>query len=148
MFMTVITGSPEETFSLGRKLAGKFRGGETVALMGSLGAGKTVFAKGVACALGVKEEVLSPTFGIIREYIGRLKLNHFDFYRLGSAEELSEIGFSEYISSSGVNLIEWAELFPEVLPSDALQIEITPISDWQRKIRIGGYILDLEAGRG
>ncbi len=146
MYFTVMTNSPEETFSVAEKLAGTFRGGEVVALVGGLGAGKTVFAKGIASGLQVKEKVLSPTFTIVREYTGRLGLNHFDFYRLGSQQELADIGFEEYLHG-GVNVIEWADLFPDVLPRDAIRVEIVPLGDKKRKIRIGGYALDLEARR-
>ena len=132
------TETEEQTEAVGRALAGTLRGGEVITLRGDLGAGKTVFTRGLARGLGIASPILSPTFTIVREYAGRLKLYHFDFYRLTEAEELQEIGFEEYMQPEAVVVIEWAELFPEVLPARRIvvQIEASGAAGAGRKICI------------
>lgn len=132
------TQNEQQTEDAGRALAETLRGGEVITLRGDLGAGKTVFTRGLARGLGIASPILSPTFTIVREYTGRLKLYHFDFYRLTEAEELGEIGFEEYMQSDAVVVIEWAELFPEVLPARriSVQIEASGVAAAGRKICI------------
>jgi tRNA threonylcarbamoyladenosine biosynthesis protein TsaE len=103
-----LTYSERETFELGKTLAKSLKDGDIVELEGRLGAGKTVFAKGIASGLGIMEEVTSPTFTLLKEYEGRLKLHHFDLYRIENQEELREIGFYDYLGAEGVCVIEWA----------------------------------------
>ena len=102
------TRSAEETRALGAQLGKSLMEGDIVALTGELGAGKTVFAKGIAQGLGVAEEVVSPTFVIERTYSGALALHHFDLYRIEDGEELCHIGFYDTLGE-GVCMIEWAE---------------------------------------
>ena len=118
------TQNEQQTEDAGRALAETLRGGEVITLRGDLGAGKTVFTRGLARGLGIASPILSPTFTIVREYTGRLKLYHFDFYRLTEAEELGEIGFEEYMQSDAVVVIEWAALFPEGLPARRISVQI------------------------
>ena len=101
-----------------------------------LGAGKTLLTQGVATALGVApEEVTSPTFTIMNIYEGKdLEIRHFDLYRLNRPEELEDIGFSEYCGGEGVTLIEWAELFPEELPEEYLQITLLHFGEGRKAI--------------
>ena len=100
-----------------------FTGGEVVALKGELGAGKTVFVRGLASGLALDpKDVTSPTFTLIQEYHGRLPLIHVDLYRLEHLQELAHIGFYEYLNSTSVVAIEWAERLGEDLPSDRLEI--------------------------
>ena len=102
------SASEEETFALAKKVADTLTGGETVLLDGDLGAGKTTFTKGLAAALGVKEEVTSPTFTIMNVYEdGRLPLCHMDMYRLESAEESEELGLTDTVPENAVKVIEW-----------------------------------------
>jgi tRNA threonylcarbamoyladenosine biosynthesis protein TsaE len=101
--------SPDETFDLGEKLGEKLNNGDIVALYGELGAGKTVFTKGIAKGLGVCEEITSPTFTLLKEYEGRNRLYHFDLYRIEDEEALENIGFYEYLGGEGVCVIEWAD---------------------------------------
>lgn len=101
--------SADETFDLGEKLGETLKNGDIVALYGDLGAGKTVFAKGIASGLGVSEEITSPTFTLLKQYEGRLRLCHFDLYRIEDDEALENIGFYEYLGGEGVCVIEWAE---------------------------------------
>ncbi|HHT63124.1 MAG: tRNA (adenosine(37)-N6)-threonylcarbamoyltransferase complex ATPase subunit type 1 TsaE [Bacillota bacterium] len=118
------TKEPEETFALGERLAAFLYPGTVVALTGELGAGKTLFAQGVAKGLGVKEHVTSPTFTIINEYQGHLPFYHIDAYRLEGTGEIDELGLEEYFNSSGVVLIEWPERIQDYLPSSFLRIHL------------------------
>ena len=110
----------EETERFGLELAGELKAGDVIALTGDLGAGRTTLAKSIAKGLGVRENVTSPTFTIVCEYMsGRLPLFHFDLYRIGSEEEAFEAGLEEYFSRGGVSVIEWAERVPGLIPDDA-----------------------------
>jgi tRNA threonylcarbamoyladenosine biosynthesis protein TsaE len=115
------------TAGLGKLLASCLASGDFVCLKGELGAGKTVFAKGVAAGLGIDPlSVTSPTFTLMQEYAGRETLRHFDLYRLSSAEELEAIGFDQHIAEAGVTLVEWGDLFPSALPPCRLTVHISP----------------------
>ena len=119
------TFSPEETFEVGRKIGEKAYGGMVVTLTGDLGAGKTVFTKGLAAGLGITELVNSPTFTILQIYEGgRYPFYHFDVYRIGDISEMEEIGYEDYFFGEGVCLIEWASLIEELLPERAIRITI------------------------
>lgn len=119
------SNSPEETLELGRQIGAAAQAGDTYALIGDLGVGKTAFAEGFALGLGLDEPVASPTFTILMEYdAGRLPFYHFDVYRIGDSSELDEIGFYECVGGDGVSLIEWADLIEEVLPEDTITITI------------------------
>lgn len=108
--MQIKTHSPEETEAVGRRLAAVLRPGDVIAYYGDLGAGKTAFTRGLAAGLGVTEQVTSPTYTIVNEYLsGRIPLFHFDMYRLGSADELFDIGWEDYLSRGGVCAVEWSE---------------------------------------
>lgn len=146
--LTVITHSPEETRELAKKLAPKLSAGDVINLSGDLGAGKTVFTKGLAKGLEIDEPVTSPTFTIIKEYEGRLPLYHFDVYRLFEPDELDELGVDEYFYGDGVSVVEWGDKVKELLPDVHLEvkmlrlvdenfrrIEISPYGEsWQRKV--------------
>ena len=123
--MTYITNSPAETEALGERLAGRLAPGAVVAYTGDLGAGKTAFTRGLARGLGVTEPVTSPTFTIVNEYeSGRLPLFHFDMYRLGSSEELYDIGWEDYLSRGGVCAVEWSEIVDDALEPDAIRVDL------------------------
>ena len=123
--MTYITNSPAETEALGERLAGQLTPGAVVAYTGDLGAGKTAFTRGLARGLGVTEPVTSPTFTIVNEYeSGRLPLFHFDMYRLGSSEELYDIGWEDYLSRGGVCAVEWSEIVDDALEPDAIRVDL------------------------
>ena len=110
---------------LGHEIADALEPGDVVALTGDLGAGKTALTRYIAEGLGVREAVNSPTFTIVKEYrSGRLPLYHFDAYRLGSGEELLDIGAEEMLGGDGVCVIEWADIVADVLPGDALLVEL------------------------
>lgn len=131
---SVLTQNELQTKLVAKRLAECLKKG-IIALDGDLGAGKTVFAKGFAQGLGITEEIISPTFTLVREYQGRVKFNHFDVYRIEDPEEMFEIGWEEYLEEEAITLIEWATLIGEILPPDILSIEITRLSNTQRKIQ-------------
>ena len=119
------SGSREETFEFGRRMGEQASAGQVICLEGDLGAGKTVFAKGFACGLGIREPVSSPTFTIVQEYEeGRLPLYHFDAYRIADPDEMEEIGFDEYLFGEGVCLIEWAGQIRDLIPPGSIWIRI------------------------
>ena len=121
----IITKSEEETYNLGYELGSKAESGDVFTLIGDLGVGKTVFSKGFAKGLGIKEHIASPTFTIVLVYEdGRLPLYHFDAYRIGDISEMDEIGFDDYVYGDGVSLIEWANLIEDILPEHYTQITI------------------------
>jgi len=129
------TSSERETFELARKLAKNFKGDEVVFLIGELGAGKTVFAKGIAAGLGLKDihQVCSPSFTLLNIYSAKVPIYHLDLYRLGGEAEIRDLGFEEYIGE-GVVLIEWAEKINFPLPAIRVRIEVG--EGCARRIRI------------
>ena len=132
------THSPEETEALGQRLAAALRPGDVVAYFGDLGAGKTAFTRGLARGLRVREPVTSPTYTIVNEYLsGDMPLFHFDMYRLGSAEELFDIGWEDYLCRGGVCAVEWSENVEEAL-EDAVRVSIRRTGDRDREITIEG----------
>ncbi len=118
------TSSPAETETLGRRLGALLRPGDVVALSGDLGAGKTVFARGLAAGAGATGYMASPTFTLIREYRGPSRVYHVDLYRLDRSEQLDDLGLDELLDGSGIVVIEWAEKAVPRLPPDHLWITI------------------------
>lgn len=117
--------SQNDTFDIAFHLADDAQPGLILAMDGDLGAGKTVFAKGYALGLGIEEPITSPTFTLIHEYTtGRLPFYHFDVYRLSGPEEMYTLGWEEYFFGGGVCLIEWARRIEELIPEDAIWIDI------------------------
>jgi len=139
--MTVVTHSPEETEQLGRTLAAKLRPGTVLAFTGDLGAGKTTLTRGLAQGLGITMPVTSPTYTIVNEYeVGCPPLIHFDMYRLGSADELFEIGWEDYLAQNAILAVEWSENVAEALPADTVYIQMENLGETSRKITITGLI--------
>ncbi len=121
----IVIKNEEETKKFGEKLCEKLTAGSIVALTGDLGTGKTTLTKAIAAGLGVTDVITSPTFNIVKQYdSGRLPLYHFDVYRIGDVDEMYEIGYEEYFFGDGVCVIEWADLIEEIIPGDAVRIEI------------------------
>ena len=119
------TNSEKETFELGKNLGEQAKAGQIFCLNGDLGVGKTVFTQGFAKGLGIEENVNSPTFTIIQVYEeGRIPLYHFDVYRIGNPEEMYEIGYEEYFFGEGVCPLQWSNLIEELIPEEAINIEI------------------------
>ena len=140
--MTYITNSPEETEAVGQALGESLKGGEIVAYTGDLGAGKTAFTRGLARGLGITMAVTSPTYTLVNEYIGgRLELFHFDMYRLGSSDDLFDIGWDDYLLRGGVCAVEWSENVSDAM-EDAIWVRIQRLDDNTRSITIEGGAID------
>ena len=136
--MEYITNSPRETEAVGVALARVLTPGAVIAYRGDLGAGKTAFTRGLARGLGVKESVTSPTYTIVNEYLsGSMPLFHFDMYRLGSEDELFDIGWEDYLERGGVCAVEWSENVWGAM-EDAVIVTISRLSEDTRKIEIEG----------
>ena len=136
--MEFITHSPAQTEAVAEKLAQQLQPGTVIAYRGDLGAGKTAFTRGLARGLGCEDMVTSPTYTIVNEYLsGRLPLFHFDMYRLGSAEDLWDIGWEDYLERGGVCAVEWSENVQEAL-DHFLLVNIEKIGDESRRITIEG----------
>lgn len=129
------TESEEETVRFGRMIGEHAADGLFLALIGDLGTGKTHFVQGLAAGLGIEGAVTSPTFTIMNYYDGALPLKHFDFYRLDDEEELYNIGWEEY-SAGGVTVAEWADLFPGVIPPEAVTVRLEAESETRRRITV------------
>lgn len=131
--------SPEQTREIGRDLGSQLRVGDVVALIGPLGAGKTQFVKGVAAGAGLADtrRVTSPTFVLINEYEGRIRLYHIDAYRLGDAREYEALGAEEF-ARDGAVLLEWADRVMAALPEDRLAITIEVTGEQSRVLHCAG----------
>ena len=117
--------SVDDTTKLGIKLGKLLKPGDIICLTGDLGTGKTHITKGIAKGLDINDNITSPTFTIVNEYeSGRLKLNHFDVYRVSDPDEIYAIGFDDYIFSDAVSIIEWANYIEDILPKEYLHIHI------------------------
>lgn len=124
--MEFIVNNIDETTSLGYKIGTLVNSGDIICLTGDLGTGKTHITKGIAKGLNITDIITSPTFTIVNEYnSGRLKLNHFDVYRVSDPDEVYAIGFDDYIFSDAVSIIEWANYIEEILPKEYLHIHIS-----------------------
>ena len=135
-----VTRSTDETLELARAVGELLRPGDVISLVGDLGAGKTVFARGLARALGVTELVVSPTFTIVREYEGRVPLVHVDVYRIDALQELHDLGFEEVVRDDAVTIVEWGDMIDGLLPGDRLDIRLTPGAvDDERVVEIEGH---------
>lgn len=133
--MQIQTHSPEEAEAVGRKLAVQLQPGDVLAYYGDLGAGKTAFTRGLASGLGVTETVTSPSYTIVNEYLsGRLPLFHFDMYRLGSADELFDIGWEDYLARGGVCAVEWSENVADALERDTVRVDIRRGGEESRRV--------------
>ena len=124
----------EKTREIGSKLGELLTPKSVICLIGDLGAGKTTMTQSLARALGVDDYITSPTFTIVNEYEGKMPLYHFDVYRIGSSEEMYDIGFDEYIDGEGVCIIEWANLIEDILPDEYLYIEMNYIETGREMI--------------
>lgn len=134
--LKIVAADETETINLAKKFSGVLKPGNTVALIGNLGTGKTFFTKNVIAAFG-NSEVSSPTFAIVNVYETKFKIYHFDFYRIKKVVELYDIGFDDYLADSdAITFIEWADLFPEILPEHRFEIKINSIDETKREFII------------
>lgn len=135
--LDVIFSSPRETESFGRTIGTVLRGGDVLALVGELGAGKTALVRGIVAGLGGSvSAVTSPTFMLMHEYPGRLPLIHLDLYRLQRASEAEAIGLTACFSDETVTAIEWADRFPDLLPADRLDVHLVHRTPRTRMARL------------
>ena len=141
--LSLRTASPEETRAFGERLAAQLRPGDVLLLEGELGAGKSELTRGIARGLGVTGYVTSPSFTILQVHeSGRLPLYHFDWYRLGGAEELYELSMDEYLYGEGVAVVEWPQMAAEAIPETCLRVTLMPVGETARMIRLepqGGF---------
>ena len=138
MEKTMICRTAEDMESLGRRIGSRCVPGSVISLRGSLGAGKTVLAKGVARDLGIQEAIVSPTFTLVQEYDGRIPMYHMDLYRITSEEDFQMIGGEDMLYSDGVCLIEWSEIINSMLPTGTLFVQITVNDDQSRTVTLKG----------
>jgi tRNA threonylcarbamoyladenosine biosynthesis protein TsaE len=138
--LCLISRSPDETLAIGRILGEQLGAGDTVALLGELGSGKTCLTQGIALGLQVPETygITSPTFTLINEYPGRVKLYHMDMYRLSGPGDLEDMGGEDYFYGDGVAVVEWAEKISEVLPEETIFILLRYIDETSRELRLEG----------
>ena len=136
--MIYTTNSPAETEAIGAALGAIIPAGTVIAYRGDLGAGKTAFTRGLARGLGFADMVTSPTYTIVNEYLGgRLPLFHFDMYRLGSSDDLWDIGWEDYLERGGICAVEWSENVEDAL-EDAISVTIEKLGEESRRITVEG----------
>jgi tRNA threonylcarbamoyladenosine biosynthesis protein TsaE len=135
--MEFITKSREETMELAESFAGMMSGGDLIALIGELGAGKTVFVKGLAKGLGVDgyNYVNSPSFVVVKEYDGKVPLYHFDVYRFCGKLFNETIDHERYFYAQGVTAVEWADKIPDILPDEYVEVTICYVRGDERSVR-------------
>ncbi|MBR3908705.1 MAG: tRNA (adenosine(37)-N6)-threonylcarbamoyltransferase complex ATPase subunit type 1 TsaE [Clostridia bacterium] len=132
-----ISNSPLETENIGKMLGEKITDGVVIAFKGGLGMGKTCFTRGLALGLGSTDQVTSPTFALVNEYLsGRIPLYHFDMYRISGWEDLYSTGFFDYIDEGAVLACEWSENIENALPENTIFVEFNRIDDLTREIII------------
>ena len=136
--MVYITKSEQETEDLGARIARELPDGSVVAFYGELGSGKTAFVRGMARGMGIDALVSSPTFTIVNEYIGARSLFHFDMYRLGSADELFDIGWEDYLARNGVCAVEWSENVEDAFEGDEVVVTFRKLDGTTREITVEG----------
>ena len=136
--MRLHSRSAAETRALGERLGRRLGKSDVVACIGALGAGKTCFLQGLARGLGVLTDVTSPTFVLVNEYQGRLRVYHVDAYRTASLTELVDIGIDEMLHGEGVTVVEWADKLLPLLPARAITVTISGLGDEPRDIDLTG----------
>lgn len=122
--LDLVSTSADETRAIAASIAGALEPGDVVVLSGDLGAGKTCFVQGAAAALGVAGRVTSPSFVLVREYRGRARIVHADVYRLGSLQELFDLGYEELFDAGAITFVEWGDTVSDALPVERLEVEI------------------------
>ena len=140
--MTYLSHNEKDTEALGERLARSLpAGSQVIAMYGELGAGKTAFIRGLGRGLGVTELINSPTFTIVNEFQGERELYHFDMYRLGSADELFDIGWEDYLARGGVCAVEWSENVREAFDGNEIVVTVRKTGEESREIEIEGVSL-------
>ena len=132
----VVTRDPDETRKLGEAVAELLEPGDVVSLTGDLGAGKTTLVQGAARALGVTDQVASPTFVLVREHAGDVPVNHVDVYRLERLQEVIDLGLEDLLDPEGVTFVEWGSGITSLLPDSYLEIELSAGDQEERRLRV------------
>lgn len=140
MEKTIVCKTEDDMVALGYSIGSVLKAGAVISLRGSLGAGKTVFAKGVARGLGITEAIVSPTFTLVQEYEGRLPMYHMDLYRINSEDDFQMIGGEDLLYSDGVCLVEWSEIINDMLPKWTLFVDIAVNTDQSRTVKLKGDV--------
>ena len=128
-----VSKSVEDTLELAENIESEKFPGMIICLNGELGSGKTIFVKGFAKALGIKENITSPTFNLVKEYDGEAKLYHMDVYRL--QDDCESVGFDDYFDGEAISIIEWSEIICDCLPSERLDINFSIIDENTRVLK-------------
>jgi tRNA threonylcarbamoyladenosine biosynthesis protein TsaE len=136
--LTLPSGSPQETLSIGESIGKRLPAGAVVLLVGPLGAGKTTLAKGIARGLGIEEEIISPTYTMVCEYPGSRPLHHIDLYRVEGREQVESLGLDDILWADGVSLVEWGEKLPQEFILDPVRIGISMGQGAERVITVEG----------
>jgi tRNA threonylcarbamoyladenosine biosynthesis protein TsaE len=131
-----ISNSPDETYAFAGEFIKEIPCGSVIALRGDLGAGKTIFTKGIAAGLGITEDITSPTFSLMETYEADIPLHHFDLYRIENVNEFANLRFEEYWEGDGISVIEWPEKAESLLPEKRIDVIIDYIDENRRKITI------------
>ena len=128
----------DDAHAWGTQLAPTLAAGDVIALCGNLGAGKTQITRGIVAGMESKAAVTSPTFTLVHEYLdGRLPVFHFDFYRMESAAEVIGIGWDEFLTEPGIIIVEWADMFPDLMPPNTRWFHIEALPDGSRRVTEG-----------
>lgn len=131
----ITLATADDAHAWGMQLAPTLAAGDVIALVGNLGAGKTQITRGIVAGMESKADVTSPTFTLVHEYLdGRLPVFHFDFYRMETAAEVLGVGWDEFLTESGVIIVEWADMFPELLPPNTRWFHIEAQLDGSRTV--------------
>lgn len=133
---SMIAKSARETMAFAQNYAASLRPGDVVLLYGEMGAGKTVFVKGLAKGLGIEEEITSPTYAYMNDYGGRLY--HFDCYRLAGGAQAEALGLTDYFDAGGICVLEWPQNIADVLPAGCKRVEIRKLGEEEREIVCDG----------
>ncbi len=135
--MKIVSRSAGKTRQIGRLLAKGIKKGDIICLFGSLGSGKTELTKGIAQGLGIKsQEIISPTFVLLRRHLGSVALYHFDLYRLERVKDILNLGYEEFLYNDAVSVIEWADRLKCLLPKEYLKINLKVLGKTMRRIEI------------
>ncbi len=137
-YLELVSRDEAETRRIGFELGQLVQPGDLLLLVGELGTGKTCLVQGLAQGMGIAEPTPSPSFVLVREYRGRLRLFHLDFYRLGE-KEVAELGLEDYLSASGVCVVEWAERGLDLFPPEHLLLELWHLGSNERRVRLSPY---------
>lgn len=137
--LKIVSNSTQQTQSIGEKIGRNIKSGTVIAFFGGLGMGKTAFTRGLAKGMGIKADVMSPTFAIVNDYGGEPPLVHFDMYKVESWDDLYSSGFFDYLDMGAVLAVEWSENIENALPESTIRVKIAPgENENQRLITVEG----------